>query len=225
KKKSNMKYKIIPAILEKDQEKLEEKLKKVIPFSRFIQVDIADQNFSKEIVLPSPEIFEKYSKDTNLELHIMTENPIVFFNNFRHVGFKRFIGQVELMPNREEFLEEVTKHGGKAFLGVDIDTELDGILNKKLLRHGLKGVTILTVKAGMSGQEFQENAAPKIEQLRSFFKDLIEIEVDGGINTRTISYARDRGADDFCVNSYIFKSEDPFLSYKILEKKVNNPEN
>ena len=59
------------------------------------------------------------------------------------------------------------------------------------------GQTIVSIAAGV-----------KISQLRENYPN-IDIQVDGGINTETLQYCYDSGANIFVSGSTIFKSNDP----------------
>ena len=70
------------------------------------------------------------------------------------------------------------------------------------------------VKAGKSGQEFIPQTLEKIEKVRQ--KTQIPIEIDGGINEKTILACKQKGATRFVVTSFIFQSLDRVEAYEKL---------
>ena len=72
-------------------------------------------------------------------------------------------------------------------------------------------VLVMTVEPGFGGQAFMENMMGKVRAL-SIYRDQhdlkFRIEVDGGINDKTIRIAKESGADMFVAGSYVFKYPD-----------------
>jgi ribulose-phosphate 3-epimerase len=72
-------------------------------------------------------------------------------------------------------------------------------------------VLIMSVNPGFEAQKFIPEVIPKIKSLREKIDNLgldIEIEVDGGINQKTIGSVSAAGADVFVAGSAIYHSKD-----------------
>jgi ribulose-phosphate 3-epimerase len=72
-------------------------------------------------------------------------------------------------------------------------------------------VTIMSVNPGFGGQDFIPNSLDKIRALRRMIQDQslsILVEIDGGVNEKTIKNSSDAGVDVFVAGSAIFKSPD-----------------
>ena len=70
----------------------------------------------------------------------------------------------------------------------------------------------MSVNPGWAGQDFLEEALPKIEGVRSEIERQglrVEVEVDGGINDRTAPRCLAAGATILAAASSIFKAPDP----------------
>jgi ribulose-phosphate 3-epimerase len=67
-------------------------------------------------------------------------------------------------------------------------------------------VLVMTVNPGNYGSKFLPKMLNKIKEIRKLNKN-IEIEVDGGMNDKTIGKAAKAGANRFVVGSYLQKSE------------------
>ncbi|MDO8582907.1 MAG: hypothetical protein Q7R51_00055 [bacterium] len=205
---------IIPGILEKDWAEIERKINLVKPFVKVMHIDIIDGKFFPNTTFLDPAPFAKY-KDLFLELHMMVENPIQYLKPFADVGFKRFIGHIEHMPDQVEFVAQAQLLG-EVGLAVDGPTDLSAI---KVGYEDLDEVLIMTIKAGASGQKFNPEYLRKIEILRQAQGD-IKIGVDGGINDKTIIEAKNAGANRFISTSFIFGAQDPQGQYNLLENAI-----
>ena len=82
----------------------------------------------------------------------------------------------------------------------------------------------MTIKAGFAGQVFVPEYLKKIEILLPTSRDQndIVIEVDGGVNDKTIVQACNAGATRFVANSFLFKTNDVYNNYQILEQKIKH---
>lgn len=216
---------VIPGILEKDWTEIERKINIAKKFARNLHLDIIDGKFASNTTFLDPAPFAKYSKEVNFEVHMMVEEPINFLKPFADAGFRRFIGHVEKMSDQVEFVARAQLLG-EVGLAIDSPTPVDKI---EVPLDDLDFVTIMTVKAGLSGQEFITDCLKKVEvflpdrspapdgagrSLRAG-NDII-IEVDGGVNDKTIVEAMKAGVNRFVATSFLFGSEDPQKQYELL---------
>ncbi len=204
---------VIPGILEKDWSEIERKIELVRPFARTAHVDIIDGVFAPNTTFLDPSPFAKYTKDIFFELHMMTENPIQYLKPFADVGFKRFLGHIERMPNQEEFVAQGELLG-------EVGLAIDGLTNLSAIKVSLTDldcVLVMTIKAGFSGQKFVPKYLEKVETLRQA-NEFLQIQVDGGIDDRTIIQAKNAGANRFVSTSFLFKSNDPKTKYNLLKR-------
>ena len=105
-------------------------------------------------------------------------------------------------------LDLIIKGGAKAGLVYNPDIPIDS-LPTYIDRCDM--VLLMTVFPGFGGQAFIPSVIPKIEQTRQLIEKTgkpIRLEVDGGINLKTIKSASDAGADTFVMGSAIFHAPD-----------------
>lgn len=211
---------IIPGILEKSWIEIEKKLDIAKSFTKSVHIDIVDGKFTSNATFLDPAPFSKYTQELFLEAHFMTDNPIQYLDSFAKAGFKRFIGQIEKMPDQAKFITKA-KLLGEAGLAVDGLTDLSEI---KVPFENLDWLLIMMIKAGRSRQEFNHEYLKKIESARALSNDL-EIEVDGGINDKTIILAKKAGATRFSSTSFIFNvnplTDRPWKQYDLLQEVLN----
>lgn len=208
---------IIPGILEKEWVEIERKIELVKPFAKTIQIDIVDGKFADNITFLDPEPFKKYSSDLFLELHMMVEEPIDYLDEWAAAGFRRFIGHIEKMSDQVAFVAKAQQLG-EVGLAIDGPTSQDKL---EVSGTDLDTILIMTIKAGISGQQFQEERLEKVKQLLKR-NEFLSIEVDGGINLNTINIALKAGVKKFAVTSGIFASSDPAEAYRKLEEACKN---
>ena len=203
-------HKIVPGILEKSPEEIDKKIQIIKPFSRVVHIDLLDGKFTPETSFQIPTFFNKYKNDFFMEVHLMVENPAQYIKPFANAGFKRFLGHVEKMAQMEEFVA-LGQVYGEVGLALDIDTQVDAI---KVPFEDLDVILLMSVKAGKSGQEFNVNALEKAKKIKEISQ--IPLEIDGGINDKTILMAKSVGIERFVATSYIFNSQDPIQSFERL---------
>lgn len=209
-------YEITPNILEKDWSEIERKIELVRPFAKTIQIDIADGIMVPNTTFLDPEPFKKYTDEIFFELHMMVADPIKYLKPWADAGFKRFIGQVEKMPDQEEFVAQ-GQLLGEIGLALDGPTSIDRI---KVPLEDLDIILIYTSdKAGFSGPSFLSERLDKVREIRAK-NPTISIAVDGGINDHTIVVAKDAGANHFGTTSFLF-SNNPDEQFKKLKQAIN----
>jgi ribulose-phosphate 3-epimerase len=208
---SKMIHQVIPGILEKDWNAIEEKIERIKPFTQAIHIDIIDGIFASNKTFLDPTPFKKYTQDIVFELHMMVDNPIAYLTPWANVGFKRFIGQIERMPDPVNFIADA-QLVGEVGLAIDTTTDVDAI---SVSLEDLDFVFVMTVKAGFSNQSFLQDQLEKVKRLREK-SPMIPIEVDGGINSETIVKAKNAGATRFVSTGYLFGSNTPLTQYQNL---------
>ena len=207
---------IIPGILEKDWEAIEKKIEIVLPFAKTIHVDILDGTFAPNTTFLDPTPFAKYAKDVKLELHMMVDDPIKYIKPFADAGFQRFIGHIEKMPDQVAFVAEAQLYG-EVGLALDKNSQVSDL---KVSLDDLDSLLVMTIKAGFSGQMFEEALLEKVKQLST--QTTIPIEVDGGINDETILIAKAYGASRFVSTSFLFGFDNPTQQFNELKRLLES---
>jgi ribulose-phosphate 3-epimerase len=206
---------IIPGVLEHDWDSVEQKLELIKTFANTVHVDIIDGKFVNNKTFLDPEPFKKYSDELLLELHMMVIDPERLIEPFGKAGFKRFLGHVEHMTSQKEFVEHAKLYGG-AGLALDGPTHISAI---KVPFEQLNAVLIYTSnRVGFSGPPMMDDRLDKIRHLRKLTN--VPIEVDGGVNDRTLERVKAAGATRFIATSNIWTSHDPAGQYRKLQNLI-----
>ena len=202
---------IIPAILEKDWSEIERKLEICREFANTIHIDFIDGKFAPPTTFMDFEKFKPCSEYFLLEAHLMVEEPVNDLASFSRAGFKRFLGHVEKMSDQIDFSAKGEQLGAVG-LALDLQSSIDAI---KVSLNDLDQILLMSVKAGASGQKFDESVLIKVKELVD--KSFENIEIDGGINNETLGISKRNGANIFCVNSYLFSSPSVEDQYRKLQ--------
>ncbi|BBO17186.1 ribulose-phosphate 3-epimerase [Candidatus Brocadia pituitae] len=211
--------KIAASILGANPVRLEEEIKKIeLAGIDLIHIDVMDGHFVPNITM-GPFIVEGIRRitDVPLDIHLMIEHPERYVNAFAAaaragdlITFHR-----ETTEKPKEIIALIKKTGLKAGVSLNPDTPAGMVED---LLDALDMVLVMSVNPGFAGQQFIPEVLPKIARLRSIAPDELDIEVDGGITTETISQAVQQGANVIVAASAIFKTRDTGNAIKTLRQ-------
>ena len=202
--------KISPSILSSDYGKIAEELKDMENCGAdYMHIDVMDGHFVPNLTLGAPVIkcIRKATK-VPFDVHLMISDPLKYIDDFCDAGADIITFHTECDSPIDETIEKILSRGVKASLTVKPNTPAEDIfpyLDK------LSMVLVMTVEPGFGGQSFMEDMMKKVSLLRNEIEKRglnCEIEVDGGINEKTIATAAAAGADVFVSGNAIFSSAD-----------------
>lgn len=193
---------IIPTILEKDFSVAREKILKVKNLVKWVQLDVIDGYFSSGKTFEL-ELINSIEGTENIlwETHLMVKDPIKWIKKSIFVNASRIIGQVEMMPDRNDFIKKIKDEGLDAGLAIDINTPIGEIPKETNL------VLLLSRKSGFESFPFEEKIYKKISDLNRRRNDnglAFKIGIDGGVNQTNIKKLEDCGADVAYCGSAVF---------------------
>lgn len=206
---------IIPGVLEKTWDEIEQRIEILSPFTKILHIDIADGIAANNTTFLDPVPFAKYKDIFFLEVHMMVEEPIKYLKPFAAAGFKRFIGHVEKMSDQAEFIAQ-GQLLGEVGLALDGPTPLEAI---KVEFDDLDVVhCYVSERMGFAGPPMMPQRLEKVKAIRSITN--IPIEVDGGIKDTTIGLAKEAGATRFVSTSFISGAQNPLENYNVLKSAL-----
>lgn len=197
---------IIPAIMETGFEEADKKLGRISILKPWVQIDVVDNVLTKGRTF-EPELLTKSQWDLSAKLfdmHLMVKEPVNWIEKGIFISANRIIGQVEMMSDREDFVDKVKGNGIEAGLGFDIETEIDEIPDETDV------VLLMGRKAGFESLEMDERIWKRIETLKEIQKDgkyRFRIGVDGGVNLGNIEKLNDSGVDIAYCTAAIFDGD------------------
>ena len=202
--------KISPSILSCDYGKIAEELKDMeLAGADYMHIDVMDGHFVPNLTLGAPVIkCIRKATDVPFDVHLMISDPLKYIDDFCDAGADIITFHTECDSPIDETIEKILSRGVKASLTVKPKTPVEDIfpyLDK------LSMVLVMTVEPGFGGQSFMEDMMAKVSALRNEINARgldCEIEVDGGINEKTIAIAAAAGADVFVSGNALFSSAD-----------------
>jgi len=205
---------VIPTIIAKDFNELQEKIKKVESFVDWVQIDVMDGQFVENITWNEPTDLKKIETSLNLEVHLMIKEPEKYINQWISSGVKRIVFHIEATDKIREVIDQIKQAGLGVGLAINPETPIEAV---DQFIDQLDLVLVMTVNPGQGGQEFLKQNLGKIKQLRAKYKR-VKIGVDGGINLETAPEAVQSGANLLASGTAIFKSDN-------IEQTVNTLKN
>ena len=171
----------------------------------WLHVDIMDGHFVPNLTF-GPGIVRMLKKATRLPLdvHLMCSRPENLLHSFREAGAWGLTVHVELENRVSSLLWDIRALGAKVGLAVNPPTPITAV--RPFLKQ-IDLLLIMTVNPGFGGQSFIEETVPKIQQAAGWRRDLgmpFRIQVDGGIDTRTVAECAAAGADTFVSGTALF---------------------
>lgn len=213
---------IIPAILPKDWNELEERVEMVKGLSPLIQVDICDGRFVPSFTWPYKKHDQNFEailreerglpawEDLEYEIDLMVDAPEETVMQWVTAGATRIIIHVESTKHLQAVLKQIGNLV-EVGLAINIDTPneaLDEVMNDEHADQ-VKFIQCMGIaKIGFQGQDFDERVLNKITELKKKYPNIL-ISVDGGVNLETAPKLKAVGVDRLVVGSAIFGTENP----------------
>lgn len=154
----------------------------------YIHVDVMDGKFVKNKNLPFKLLDRlSYTLQKRLDVHLMVNKPNKFIEEYATLNSEYITIHVELPKEViDSSIELIKSYGIKCGLAIKPNTDIN-LLKDYLDRIDL--ILVMSVEPGSGGQEFISETPDRIAKIKELIgKKKIAINVDGGINDKTVKY-------------------------------------
>ena len=170
----------------------------------WVHIDVMDGHFVPNISFGAPIMQSIRSRTKMLfDVHLMIAPVDRYLQQFADAGADLITVHAEAGPHLHRSVQIVKSLGKKVGVSLNPGTPLS------VLEHvidDLDLILIMTVNPGFGGQSFIPGMLEKIRQTRLMIGGRnIDLEVDGGITTKTAGAAVQAGANVLVAGSAIFK--------------------
>jgi ribulose-phosphate 3-epimerase len=216
---------IAPSILAADFSRLGELVREVAAAGADrIHVDVMDGHFVPNLSMGAVVVRGLRPVTTlPLEVHLMVEDPGRFLDGFVRAGADTLIVHLEVLPDPRPMIEHIRRGLGKK-VGLAFNPDVPVARVEPHLRD-IDLALCMTVFPGFGGQAYIPESTARVRELRALVDQnnpQCEIEVDGGIDRKTIGEAARAGATVFVAGTSVFGApEGPAAAVKELARLAN----
>ena len=180
----------------------------------YFHIDVMDGKFVEKDTYNKMLSYAEYIKRISnlpLDVHLMVSNVEHAINDFEVVEPNIITFHYEVCNNKEEIMKYINKikeiHS-KVGISVKPDTPIEKVYEFLPYIHVC---LVMTVEPGKGGQTMLSEMVQKVQKLKQYIDENnleVDIEVDGGINLRTMESVKSAGANILVSGSAILKARD-----------------
>jgi ribulose-phosphate 3-epimerase len=211
-----------PSLYAADFTRLGEQLERLLGAGvRIFHFDVGDGHFVEPITI-GPVVLASiaplvHAGGAVLDCHLMVDDPVHHFPQVARAGGDSVTFHYEAVDDVGATAAAARGHGLGVGLAFNPESDPEEVA---AAAAGVDLVLCMSIHPGYSGQEFMPEALGRLRAVRAALPPEVYVQVDGGINERTIGPAREAGADLLVAATAIFGREDPAAAYRSLARAL-----
>jgi ribulose-phosphate 3-epimerase len=205
-----MNLKIAPSILSSDFSSLSAEIKKLESNGAdLIHIDVMDGCFVPNITI-GPPIIKALRPLTKIpfDVHLMIVDPDRHIDAFAEEGADIICVHAEACTHLHRTLQHIRALGKSPAVALNPHSHCSLI---EYVLDDVDMILLMTVNPGFGGQQFIPAMPEKIRLMRALTNSRgldIDIEVDGGVDSKNINIVTEAGANVIVSGSGVFKAQD-----------------
>ena len=203
------------AIHPNDKMQIDKNFTEAFKYADFLHIDIIDESYNENNVSNNLAVVKeliKSAESKNIQIHIMSQNPIRYIDSINNQNVDYFIHEDEWnnILKLDEFRS--SQNVGIVINNPKIDTDY----TKSILSAFNKIMILCVDQPGYSGQKFNTEYFDLIDTLVSLKTKNHEITIDGGINNFNV---KNFNVDKVVSQSFIIQSNNPIDKIAVLKEQ------
>lgn len=198
---------VCPSILSADFSRLAEEIQDVeVKGADCIHLDLMDGHFVPNLTFGVPVVAALRScTKLPFDAHLMVEHPETYIDGLAKAGVQYVTVHQEACIHLGRVLQQIREAGMKCGVALNPATPVSTL---SCVASQLDMILIMSVNPGFGGQKFIPYALTKIRQANELLaaagNTQAVIEVDGGVNAKTVQAVKDAGASFLVAGSAVF---------------------
>lgn len=200
--------KISPSILAADFACLGEEVTAICEAGcDYVHVDVMDGHFVPNLTI-GPGVVKAIKPHASkpLDVHLMISPVDAFIDLFAEAGADIITFHPEAGPHPHRTVQAIKAAGCKAGISLNPATPIAAL---EELIEDIDLILVMSVNPGFGGQKFIKTQLEKIRRIRDLITTAgreIELEVDGGVNSKNAEEIIAAGADVLVAGTAVFQS-------------------